>query len=71
MLAAGPDERLARSSISESGHLRDQYLYSSGLYGPSTGTPDVGLLGGQVGEADAERVEVQPRDLLVEVLGST
>ena len=28
-----------------------------------------GLLLGQLGERDAERAEVQPRDLLVEVLG--
>ena len=39
------------------------------MYGPSTGDADVGgLLGRELGELHAERVEVQARDLLVEVL---
>src|SRR5689334_10546428 len=40
-----------------------------GLERPLDGNADVGrLLGGEIGQAHAERVEVQPRDLLVEVL---
>src|SRR4051794_12741154 len=64
-----PPAHAMRGSPSEA-RLTGLVAVVVGLEGPLDRDADVGgLLGAQLGEVHAERVEVQPRDLLVEVLG--